>query len=116
MFSWPRNINLGNAEYLIFDLDVPAQQACGQNLLAILRDERGVEYLADTHVGLNISGTARAHIPLKQFVRAGWSTGPEGPLDFTKIREIRVGWGGYLGHEAEAVQFSTSAPQVVRRK
>ncbi len=116
MFAWPQNINLSSAEYLTFDLECASSQRCGQSILAILHDEKGVEYMADTHVRLDAPGKIRVYVPLRQFVRAGWKTQPEGALDFAKIREIRIGWGGYLGTEGEGVEFSSSAPQVISKK
>jgi hypothetical protein len=111
-FAWPQDVDLGHDEYLTFDLDVAEQQVCGQRMLAILRDVHGVEYLCDTQVRLDIPGAARAIIPLKAFSRAGWGTNPEGTLDFKRIREIRIGWGGYTGKEGEKIVFRSSMPGV----
>jgi len=111
-FAWPQNLDLTGAEYLVFDLEVPDGQEGGQRLLGILRDERGVEYLYDTQVALDGSRKARAYLPVRGFVRAGWAPRPEGSIDFSKIREIRMGWGGYKGHEGDKVVFGTSAPRV----
>ena len=111
-FSWAEPVDLSKAEYLSFDLEVPDGQACGQRLLGIMRDERGVEYLCDTQVSLDEAGKVKAYLPVKQFARAGWTKGPEGAIDLSKVREIRVGWGGYTGQAGEKVVFVTSAPEV----
>jgi len=32
--------------------------------------------------------------------------------DLTRVSDIRIGWGGYLGTEGEKVQFSVALPQM----
>jgi hypothetical protein len=113
-FAWPQDVDLTGAEYLVFDLEVPDGQGCGQRLLGILRDERGIEYLYDTQVALDGSGKVRAYLPVKGFVRAGWATNPGGTIDLSEIREIRMGWGGYKGREGEKVVFGTSVPRLCK--
>ncbi len=114
IFPWAEGIDLSAAKYLVFDLEVPAAQTCGQTLLVVLSDARGIEYMADTRMRLDAPGKLRVHIPIRQFAKAGWAPQPEGPLDFGKVRDIRVGWGGYLGTGGESVTFTASAPQVVK--
>mgnify|MGYP001015517242 CR=1 FL=1 len=109
-FTQPQDMDLSKDEYLTFDLDVTAPQECDKRMLAILRDARGVEYLCDTQVRLDLPGTTRAYLPLGAFARAGWNTTPEGALDLSRIRDIRIGWGGYTGHEGEKIAFRTSPP------
>jgi hypothetical protein len=33
-------------------------------------------------------------------------------LDAKRVSDIRIGWGGYLGSEGEAVEFSVALPQI----
>ncbi|HNY86175.1 MAG TPA: hypothetical protein PKN23_06725, partial [Candidatus Hydrogenedentes bacterium] len=109
-FSWQADVDLSGAECLVFDTEVPGQ-TCTTALLVVLRDARGVETLAETGVPLGVAGRTRVHVPLSAFQRAGWSGGPAGPADFAQTRDIRIGWGGYLGTEGEKVAFTVSAPQ-----
>jgi hypothetical protein len=111
-----QDVDLSGAEYLVFDLAVPTGQECGMRLLSILRDARGVEYLYDTQVSLDCPGKTRAYLPVKAFARAGWATNPEGTIDLSKVREIRIGWGGHKGREGERILFGTSAPKVCKDK
>ena len=113
-FSSGGDMALADGEFLVFDVDIPAGQECGKTLLVILRDANGVEYLADTHVLIGGGGAVRIFTPLNQFARAGWETNPPGALDWARVRDIRVGWGGYTGREGETVVFTTSAPGLVR--
>ncbi|HQL96202.1 MAG TPA: glycosyl hydrolase, partial [Candidatus Hydrogenedentes bacterium] len=99
-FSWQADVDLSGAECLVFDTEVPGQ-TCTTALLVVLRDARGVETLAETGVPLGVAGRTRVHVPLSAFQRAGWSGGPAGPADFAQTRDIRIGWGGYLGTEGE---------------
>ena len=113
-FGWPQDMDLSSSQYLVFDLEVPAGQECDQRLLAILRDGRGVEYFCDTQISLDVAGNVQAYLPIKGFIRAGWSHNAEGTIDLSKIREIRMGWGGYKGKEGEKIAFATSAPKVCK--
>lgn len=109
-FVWPVDQNLAANEFLAFDVEVPEGQRCGTDLLVIVRDARGVEALAGANLPLALPGSLRVYVPLKRFARAGWSGGPEGPVDFSQVREIRIGWGGYHGNTDEVVAFTASAP------
>jgi len=109
-FSWPQDMDLSREAYITFDLGVPESQECGNRMLVLLRDLRGVEYLCDTQVRLNANENGPVYVPLSAFARAGWNTVPEGPIDLKKIRDIRIGWGGYTGREGEKIVFRTSAP------
>lgn len=114
-FSWQTDVDVSAAECFVFDVEVPAGQTCGTSLLVVLRDARGVEALAETGVPLGAAGRTRAHVPLSAFQRAGWSGGPAGPVDFAQTRDIRIGWGGYIGAQGERVSFTVSAPSAAAR-
>lgn len=113
MFTYPNPVDLSQAAYLAFDVSIPEGQRAGASLLVILRDEDGIEYYANTHVPLSDTTSVRAYAAKNRFERAGWSKTPEGQLDFAKIREIRIGWGGYFGKEGETVAFTTGAPEAI---
>jgi hypothetical protein len=51
-------------------------------------------------------------VPLNRFSHAGWSKDADGMMDWSKVAEVRLGWGGYLGTEGETVVFSAGPPQV----
>ena len=85
-------------------------QSCDKTLLVVLRDTAGVDYIADSHVLLSSPYEGRVYVPLNQFNRAGWCAVKDKALDLTAIKEIRIGWGGYLGTESETVSFVSGAP------
>lgn len=102
---------LANAELLELETWVPEGQRTAAGLLVILAEEGGGDYLVELARPLDASGYQRTFVPLNRFRLAGWSTDANGRLDQDRIREIRVGWGGYYGVEGEPVAFSLRAPR-----
>jgi hypothetical protein len=80
----------------------------------ILAEEGGEDFIASTGRSLASPGRERSFIPFRQFQRAGWSKPGDGTLDLKRVRDLRVGWGGYLGAEGEVVRFSVALPQLGR--
>lgn len=76
--------------------------------MIILRDKTGVEYFADTGYPLYGEGPHRCSVPMALFEHAGFSTGPDGPLDFTAVSTILIGWGGHTGTEGDTIEFTIS--------
>lgn len=104
-------LDLSGTDSLIFDTWIPEQQRTPNQLLVILHEENGGDFLASTGRSLAASGHERTFIPLTRFQLAGWSKDGDGKLDCGRIDEIRLGWGGYLGEEGERVEFSFVLPQ-----
>lgn len=104
-------VDLSAAEFLALDTRVPAGQRAPTQLLFILVEEGGAEYLASTPRSLSGPETERVHVPFTRFQLAGWSKDPDGRLDRKRITELRIGWGGYFGTENETVGFAFGQPQ-----
>ena len=111
-FGYPRLVDLHEAAYVVFDVWMPRNQNAAVPLLVILRDNSGVEYLAEAGVPMNAAGHYCCHVALNRFQRAGWCKISDCPLDAANISTIRVGWGGYYGAEKESVAFGLSAPRL----
>ena len=105
------NLSLADGDCVVVDTWVPEGQTAATQILVILADEHGVDFLASSGRSLAAPGHERSFLPLRQFQRAGWSTGGDGVLDPKKIRAVSVGWGGYLGKEGEQVNFSLALPK-----
>lgn len=93
---------------------VPEGQRAPAQLLVILHEEGGGDFLAETPRALGVPGWERTLIPINQFKLAGWSNDADGVLDRSRISEIRIGWGGYYGYEGETVEFGFAVPRMSR--
>ncbi len=115
-FPYEQTQDLSQAEALVLDTVVPEGQATSTELLLVLRDKDGTEYLARTGRSLSAAGRERTVVPLSRFEQAGWSQSTKGTLDTRHISEVRVGWGGYYGSKGETVDFTTQTPsQLIRQ-
>ncbi len=110
-FQYPEPLDLAAADCLAIETWVPDGQTTANQLLVILHEEGGGDFIAYTDRSLAAPGRARTFVPLNRFQLAGWSKDADGVLDLSKVGEIRVGWGGYLGTEGEKIQFSLALPQ-----
>jgi hypothetical protein len=110
-FRYPQPADLSRADCLVLETWVPEGQRTPNELLVILHEEGGGDFLASTGRSLAAPGRERSFIPLSRFQLAGWSKDPDGVLDLKRVSEIRVGWGGYLGAEGEKVVFRLAAPR-----
>ena len=115
-FLYPQPLDLQGTEFLVLDSWVPPGQRTPNQLLVILREKEGAEYLANTGRQLGVPGHNRSWLPLSIFHLAGWSHDQKGHLDLSAITEVRVGWGGYIGTEGEKVEFTVSLPQTAALK
>ena len=115
-FLYPQPLDLQGTDFLVLDSWVPPGQRTPNQLLVILREKEGAEYLASTGRQLGVPGHNRTWLPLGQFMLAGWSHDQNGHLDLSSITEVRVGWGGYIGTEGEKVEFTVSLPQTAALK
>lgn len=111
-FRYPTPLDLSDADCLALETWVTEGQTTPNQLLVILHEQGGGDFLAET--GRSLAGPAREQtfIPLGRFQLAGWSRDADGVLDLQRIEDIRIGWGGYLGTEGENVRFSVALPQV----
>lgn len=115
-FPYEQPQDLSQAEALVLDTVVPEGQATSTELLLVLRDKDGTEYLARTGRSLSAPGKERTVVPLSRFEQAGWSHSTKGTLDARHICEVRVGWGGYYGTLGETVDFTTQMPAQLIKK
>jgi hypothetical protein len=111
-FHFAKPLDLGDANCLVVDSWVPEGQPTPNQLLFILHEEGGGDFIAETGRSLGQPGRETSFVPLSRFQLAGWTKDADGVLDPKRISEIRVGWGGYLGAEGEKVRFSAALPQV----
>jgi len=111
-FNYPAPAGLHEAAYIVFDAWLPEAQQAAVPLLVILRDNSGVEYMADTGIPMNAPGHHACYVALNRFRRAGWCPITDRPLDLSNISAINIGWGGYYGSENENVTFSLSPPRL----
>lgn len=110
-FDYSDNLDLVGAQGLAFDTSVPAGQRADTQLLVMLHERGGADYIASS--GRLLGGPARAHtlVLFSQFHLAGWSKDGNGRLDLGEVNGIRVGWGGYYGAEGEQIEFQTCLPR-----
>ncbi|MGC8744037.1 MAG: glycosyl hydrolase [Verrucomicrobiia bacterium] len=99
---------------LSFKIRIPSGQKTRNQILVIIKEKNGGDFIADTGSFLDESGEKTIFVPLKKFRLAGWSKDENGILDVNKIEEIRIGWGGYIGKEGETISFASSAPEITR--
>jgi hypothetical protein len=104
-------INLAADDCLLLDCWIPAGQQTRTSLLVILHEAGGGDFVADTGRSLASPGHARSFVPLSRFQHAGWTQDADGVLDATRISDVSVGWGGYLGEAGELVDFQIAPPQ-----
>ena len=112
-----QELDLSGMELITLDIKVPPSQRTSTQLLAILIDSDGGQYLAQSGCSLCARGQSdyrRVYIPRNQFNQAGWSSDPNGKLDLDKIKELRIGWGGYYGVEGENVEFTLKNISVLK--
>jgi hypothetical protein len=111
-FHYSQSLDLSDADCLTVDTWVPDGQSTPSQLLVILHEEGGGDFIAETGRSLAAPGRERTFVTLSRFQLAGWSKDADGVLDLRRVVDIRIGWGGYFGAEHEKVQFSVALPQV----
>ena len=110
-FRFKAPLDLTQEDGLALDTWVPAGQTTKGELLVILHERDGGQYLARSGRLLSHPGFERSIILFNQFQPAGWANDPNGKLDLNQIVGISVGWGGYLGTEGERIEFAAAEPQ-----
>ena len=113
-FRYDAPVSVGGSHCLVLDTWVPDGQTTPSRLLALLGEDDGSTYLAQTSRPLGAPGHVRSFVPLSSFSLAGWSEDPDRGLDVTRIRSVSIGWGGYYGRANEVVEFTVGLPSVGR--
>ena len=111
-FTYANSLNLAKDDSISFPISVPEGQSASAKLLIILREDQGGDFLASTSRSLSVDGQDTITVPFNQLQLAGWSSDKDGLLDLSRIKEIRIGWGGYYGKEKETVEFGFGNPVV----
>ncbi len=111
-FQFTTPLDLDGTDCLILDTWVPEGQQTGTQLLVILQEQGGGDFIASTGGLLSAAGHHRLVVPINRLQLAGWSRDADGELDLKRVGDIRVGWGGYLGTAGERIEFSVALPQV----
>jgi hypothetical protein len=109
MFQRPSSEELPTGGLLRVTTKVPEGQATPAQLLVILREKGGADYLCSSGRWLNDPGEETTALPFSAFRLAGWSEDADGRLNLSEVTEVRVGWGGYYGRESERVEFRLTA-------
>lgn len=113
-FNFPQPVDLSGGEVLALESWVPEGQGAPTELLVILHDKKGNDYIAHAGRSLGAPGRCQSFVLLSQFQLAGWSKTHDARLDLSAVAAIRIGWGGHLGTAGEKVEFATAPPQVGR--
>ena len=111
-FHYAQPLDLSDADCLVMETWVPDSQSTPNQLLVILHEEGGGDFIAETSRSLAAPGSERTFVALSRFQLAGWSKDADGVLDAKRVADIRIGWGGYFGTEGEKIQFSVALPQL----
>ena len=104
-------VDFSRAACLVLDTWVPEGQRTPNQLLVILHEKNGGDFLAATGRSLGGPGHERTFLPWARFQLAGWSKDGDGELDLQRVDEVRIGWGGYFGSEGETIDFSVALPE-----
>lgn len=113
-FSPPEPLDLSDAAALVVEFETPDGQRTPAELLVILTDGDGGQYLASTGLPIGVPGRHLAYVAFSRFRLAGWSKDPNGVLDRDRLKSISIGWGGYYGQEGETVSFRLYPPRAAR--
>jgi len=111
-FHYSQPPDMSNADCLAIETWVPDGQSTPSQILVILHEEGGGDFIAETGRSLAAPGREQSFVSLSRFQLAGWSNDADGILDLKRVSDIRIGWGGYFGAEHEKIQFSVALPQV----
>jgi hypothetical protein len=110
-FHYSQSLDFSGADCLAIESWIPDDQSMPGQLLVILHEDNGGDFIAETGRSMATAGRERTYVDLNRFQFAGWSKDSDGILDLKRISDIRIGWGGYFGAEKERIQFSVALPQ-----
>ena len=111
-FHYSQPPDMSDADCLAIETWVPYGQSTPSQILVILHEEGGGDFIAETGRSLAAPGREQSFVALSRFQLAGWSKDADGILNLKLVSDIRIGWGGYFGAEHEKIQFSVALPQV----
>jgi hypothetical protein len=111
-FHYSQLLDLSDADCLAIETWVPDGQSTPSQLLVILHEEGGGDFIAETGRSLAAPGRERTFVTMSRLQLAGWSKDADGILNLKRVSDIRIGWGGYFGVEHEKIQFSVAIPKV----
>ena len=94
---------------IAFDTDVKDEQAHAPELLVFASMEDGSMFLAHTGRSLAEKGRERSYVPFTSFTRHGHS-GKTTTFDPKKVRQFRIGFGGYFGEAGQTISFDVTPP------
>ena len=92
-----------------FETDVKADQAYAPELLVFASMEDGSMYLAHCGRTLADKGRERSYVPFSSFARHG-NAGKTATFDPAKVRQFRIGFGGYFGEEGQTISYEVTPP------
>lgn len=110
-FEYSDKIDLNGAQGVAFETSVPPGQGTHAELLVMLREQGGADYIARSGRLLSGPERVRSLLLFSEFHLAAWSKDDNDQLDLPQVTAIRVGWGGYYGTEGERIEFRTSSPR-----
>ena len=94
---------------ITFETDVTVDQPHAPELLVFAAMEDGSLYLAHCGRSLADKGRERSYVPFASFGRHGHS-GKMTTFDPAKVRQFRIGFGGYFGEEGQTISFEVMPP------
>ena len=115
-FPFAEPLEMTDVEGLFLDAYVPVGQRTRAQLLMILRERDGSDYLASTGRSLASAGWGQIYVPLGNFQLQGWSADENGRLDLDEITQVSIGWGGYFGEAGETIEFRCRPPELALRQ
>ena len=110
-FHYSQPLDLSDVDCLAIKTWVPDGQSTPNQLLVILHEDGGGDFITETGRSLAAPGREQSFVVLSRFQLAGWSKDADGILNLKRVSDIRIGWGGYFGVEHEKIQFSVALPQ-----
>jgi hypothetical protein len=111
-FHYDTAVALNAGDCLAVDVWVPQAREAAPELLVILHEKDGGDFVAATGHSLGKPGRQRIYLPISRFQLAGWSHDDDGLLDNNRVSDVSIGWGGYLGTAGEELRFDVASPQV----
>ena len=94
---------------IAFDTDVKDDQVYAPELLVFASMEDGSMFLAHAGRSLAEKGRERSYVPFTSFARHGLS-GKTTIFDPKKVRQFRIGFGGYFGEAGQTISFNVTPP------
>lgn len=105
-------VNASAADFVVVEMEVPAGQTVAASAFLFAVEADGGEFLAPLGFGLDEPGLHRAWVPWARLQPTAWSRAGDGVLDRSRLVELRIGWGGYVGREGERLEFTLAPPRL----